>query len=669
MHYKHIINLIFVIFFNWDICSQSCLPGTTYFSTQAQIDAFPTNYPGCTTISGTLFITGSNITNLSPLSQISAINGNLFVLNTSLQSLNGFQNLQSIGGALNLVGNSMLSNLSPFNPSNIGNNIQFGQNAILNAIELNNISNNINGLLINDNPLLISLQMNNLNSISFASGGEFHIVRNPLMSSLEMNNLNTINIQGYGSINFEDNPLLNQINFTNANEINSYYFLIDNCGFTNLNFLNGINGTIGALEIKNNSSLSTIENIIINITNSLIINNNDLLTNLSGVNNIIELSELNISNNNLLTSLTGLESITSLGNLLLYNNPALSSLSGLNNVLNMTGPTLLIENNPLLENFTSLNPNVVSHFNDIKIKNNSLLNNVSNLNNENNYGYFSGLEIEMNPLLNSLDGIYSTDLPYIENHGNFKIASNAAILSLSGLDSIYNYGTIEIQNNPNLDECDIWGICTVIADCGPGCFNISNNATNCINYNAVQTACNAILPVDLMSLSVKNISNHNYIHWQTSSEINNHYFDVEHSTNGTEFTLLGREGGMGNSTTLSEYHFAHKDVEAGLHYYRLKQVDYDGKYNYSDVVKVKIINNKNGQRLFVAPNPIKRGSTFSLHGLSSEDSRIVMYDVYGQVAPIICTSNNFEYSTNVPQGTYFIKDLSNGNYTKTIVIE
>jgi len=627
-----LISSLFFVFLS-KVKSQSCLPGITQLTSQAQVDAFPSNYPGCTTILGSLYIIGSNITNLSPLSQITSINGTLIIAsNTNLTNLNGLQNLQSIGGAVNIVGNSMLPSLSPFNPTIIGNNIQIGQNAILNTIELNNVSNSITALSINDNPLLISFQMHNLSSISLSSFGQFLIIGNPLLNQIELNNLTDLNI---------------------------WTLLIENCGLVSLDFLSGVNGTIEIFEIKDNPSLSNFGNISLNITSFLNINNNDLLINLQGLNNIIQLNtELNISSNDLLTSLAGLESITSLANLVIIDNPSLNSLTGLesttslanlvikdnpslnslaglNNIVNMTGPLISIENNPQLQNLNSLSSNLNSNFSEIRIKNNALLNSISSLNNVNTSGYFGGIEIEMNPLLNTLEGIYSTTSPFIENYGNFRIINNGALSSLSGLDSIYHYGTVEIQNNINLSECEIWGICSLIDDCGNSCFSISNNALNCNSFIAVQTACNALLPVALSSFTVQNKASNNQLHWQTRSEINNHYYEIEYSIDGTDFSSIGRKEGAGNSNTILDYHFVHQNVKSGIHYYRLKQVDYDGQYSYSDIKSVLV--KGEGNDFTIYPNPAS--SAVTIYTTQTTDLQVL--DVYGRLLK----------SQNIPEGS------------------
>jgi hypothetical protein len=90
---------------------ESCLPDGITFETQAQIDSFQNNYPGCTVIEGDVIIDGWNINNLLGLSVLTAIEGNLQILDNtdSLDSLSGLDNVVSIGGSLRFNNTPLIS--------------------------------------------------------------------------------------------------------------------------------------------------------------------------------------------------------------------------------------------------------------------------------------------------------------------------------------------------------------------------------------------------------------------------------------------------------------------------------------------------------------------------------------------------------------------------------
>ena len=105
---------LFLLFFSLNLFSQTCLPGSTSFNTQQQIDDFATDYPGCTEILGNVLIQTNAITSLSGLAQLETIGGRLTIrFCDNLLSLNGLHNLTSIGGThLFIQSNDALTDLS-----------------------------------------------------------------------------------------------------------------------------------------------------------------------------------------------------------------------------------------------------------------------------------------------------------------------------------------------------------------------------------------------------------------------------------------------------------------------------------------------------------------------------------------------------------------------------
>ena len=95
--------------------AQGCLPNGITFTTQAQINSFPTDYPGCTIIDGNVGITGNNITNIDSLIQITKINGSLQILNAGgLTNLDGFENLTHVQGLISIK-NTTITNITGLN--------------------------------------------------------------------------------------------------------------------------------------------------------------------------------------------------------------------------------------------------------------------------------------------------------------------------------------------------------------------------------------------------------------------------------------------------------------------------------------------------------------------------------------------------------------------------
>ncbi len=94
------------------------------------------------------------------------------------------------------------------------------------------------------------------------------------------------------------------------------------------------------------------------------------------------------------------------------------------------------------------------------------------------------------------------------------------------------------------------------------------------------------LPVNLVGFGAKKSGDNVNLNWATLSEQNNSHFDILRSGNGTDFASIGKVTGNGNSNSKINYTFTDKSPEFGANYYRLNQVDFDGKSASSETVAV-----------------------------------------------------------------------------------
>ena len=117
---------------------------------------------------------------------------------------------------------------------------------------------------------------------------------------------------------------------------------------------------------------------------------------------------------------------------------------------------------------------------------------------------------------------------------------------------------------------------------------------------------NTILSTDLIVFSgfMQEDKKSVLLKWQTLSETNNERFEIEKSTNGTQFTTIGTVKGSGNSNEKRDYQFLDSDF-SGSSFYRLKQTDFDGSTTYTDIITLKFpfANDK----IYVFPNPSTSG--------------------------------------------------------------
>ena len=95
-----------------------------------------------------------------------------------------------------------------------------------------------------------------------------------------------------------------------------------------------------------------------------------------------------------------------------------------------------------------------------------------------------------------------------------------------------------------------------------------------------------VVPVELTSFSVVGTKDGVQLYWETATEINNHGFEIERSNNNQNFTLAGFVNGKGTTIEKSSYSYLDKNVNSGKYYYRLKQIDFNGAFEYSKVVEI-----------------------------------------------------------------------------------
>lgn len=122
-----------------------------------------------------------------------------------------------------------------------------------------------------------------------------------------------------------------------------------------------------------------------------------------------------------------------------------------------------------------------------------------------------------------------------------------------------------------------------------------------ITVNGSAATCTpSPLPVNLTSFSAHIEDQKVLLEWETTSETNNSYFEIERSANVKEFEKIGHVAGQINSETLVQYSFTDYNPLNGTNYYRLRQVDLDGKFEYSKIRSIVLERNINVE---ISPNP------------------------------------------------------------------
>lgn len=168
-----------------------------------------------------------------------------------------------------------------------------------------------------------------------------------------------------------------------------------------------------------------------------------------------------------------------------------------------------------------------------------------------------------------------------------------------------------------------------------------------------------VLPVELVSFTGANEGDKNRLDWVTASEINTMKFVVEKSVDAFNWFYLGERPAAGNSNNQLRYNLYDNNPVTGVNYYRLKIIDLDGTYKYSDIVKItlKDITSQDGI-LTLYPNPANNSINLVLSSSSENNIELDITDILGQ------TVRKMEYKVNVGINTITIpiSDLAKATY-------
>jgi len=172
------------------------------------------------------------------------------------------------------------------------------------------------------------------------------------------------------------------------------------------------------------------------------------------------------------------------------------------------------------------------------------------------------------------------------------------------------------------------------------------------------TDVNNPLPVELLYFDATKTKDYVLLEWETASEKDNDYFQIERSEDGIKFNAIGKVTGAGDSKVKIEYKYKDEEISDGKIYYRLRQVDFDGDFEYSEVVSVggQSLNNQ----LELYPNPANdfinlRGNIINQN---LEDVQLILYTVEGQ----LISQNNYTYELLSNEISISINNLSKGIY-------
>jgi hypothetical protein len=195
-----------------------------------------------------------------------------------------------------------------------------------------------------------------------------------------------------------------------------------------------------------------------------------------------------------------------------------------------------------------------------------------------------------------------------------------------------------------------------------GAFQTTIGGVNFLDAFVAYFTTNGGLPVKLLFFDAELSNDNNAIcKWATSNEINNDYFEIERYDSREEWYSIGKIKGNGTTSELSKYSFTDINPITGSTYFRLKQVDYDGTFSYSEIAEIKLNNIRINDLINLYPNPSNGNFVIDFNG-NTDLKTIKILDVLGKVVKDIITSNPKENinDNRLENGIYFIKIVRNG---------
>jgi hypothetical protein len=180
-----------------------------------------------------------------------------------------------------------------------------------------------------------------------------------------------------------------------------------------------------------------------------------------------------------------------------------------------------------------------------------------------------------------------------------------------------------------------------------------------------------IVPVELTSFTAATNGKEVMLNWSTVTELNNHGFEIQRSLEGVEFFTVGFVNGHGTTTEQQNYSYADKYLDNRSYYYRLKLVDYDGSYEYSDVVEVdyKAFNSYLLEQNY--PNPFNPTTTIGFGIANKSNVKITILNAIGEEVAVVLNEekdsgyHRVEFNgANLPSGVYFYQ-LKAGDFIST----
>lgn len=228
---------------------------------------------------------------------------------------------------------------------------------------------------------------------------------------------------------------------------------------------------------------------------------------------------------------------------------------------------------------------------------------------------------------------------------------NASSVTVTNL--FVNYASNDFRLNAGsvvVDAGNNTYILTVSVDLG-GNVRIQNSV---VDLGAFETTPPSPLPIELVNFDAVCENGQVLLNWTTASERNNDYFTIEKSSNGSEWTEVTKVSSIGNNNILTDYEAIDEQPYFGISYYRLKQTDFDGKHEYSEIKSVNL--KRDYAAIEVYPNPASE--YIIVAGIDNSTESVELIDAMGIVVETINIGKATLLTLDLhqyPSGIYLIR--------------
>lgn len=510
------------------------------------------------------------------------------------------------------------------------------------AIDLSN--NNLNGT--------IPTALGNIANLTSLSLGHNHLSGSIPTALSSLSNLNALVLGG--------NQLTGTIPAVLGNLSNLTYLDLSSNQLTgSIPTALGTPSFINTLYLNNNQLSGTIPTELGNLSNlgDLELNNNQLSGNIpASFSTLFSLTYLDLSTNQLSGSIpASLGGLFNLNVLNLYSNQLTgtipSALSGLSSL-----QSLNLSNNQLNGTIPS-SLSSISSLTGINLSINQLTGTVPYSFGKNSFFFFDVSHNQLTGVPTSLKNMTSASVAVNNNKLVFDSLESIVTVLPAGTFSDSPQATISLRLNGNIlstfaggtlaNDTFHWyrnGVSdtTIIGDStySPQIFaqyfvivknKVVTPASGLSLHSDTLTAGTVILPVSFLSFKGSLVADNSLLQWKVSSEINTSYYNIQRSTDGVNFTTVGKVNAISNSTGDENYQFTDPLTsfmdQSFTFYYRLQEIEQNNNSKFSDIITIE--HNTNTSSVIIYPDPVKTDLNLMFNNRSGK-SMISIFDISGR---------------------------------------